>query len=556
MGMPQQQQQQQYPPAPIMPPAAPPVVPIGGRPEDAAPHITVSDPVQHTEGMNKFTSYRVDVRPVEQPGATQDSIFQNAAYSAVLRRYSDFLWLYERLHRERAGAIVPPLPEKQAVARFTPAFVEERRVALEAFVRRVSVHPELHDAPSLDTFLRADDVTFHAAKNAKDPSAASGMMMSASMNPYGGGMASMPVAGAGAQPKKEGIKRWFAEAKTSISGDLVRSPDDDLFEEIERYVNNLDAQMRNVSMQASGLVRKGKEIANGLFEFGLAFNLLGQSEADALGDALGRVGEAADSLSVLSADHADREAARFEKPLAEYVKTVHAVKLALGRRHEKRLTYTTCLQEVNAKNAALAKLRATPGAEGKAYTAELSLRRAQDAADAARDEFMTVGQRVLREVDRFKREKADEMRRTVTEYIELQIEHNRRMEEIWTALIPALERLGTEEEGMPLPSPAPGAPQQGQGQLPPASALLQQSPPAAAPQPPVQQQTAPAPVPQQQQQQVVPPVGGADPNAPMGGGVFYRDNSLPGGGGASNLGGNGAAIPDPSAMGGGIQYRM
>lgn len=559
MGMPQQQQQQQYPPAPIMPPAAPPVVPIGGRPEDAAPHITVSDPVQHTEGMNKYTSYRVDVRPVEQPGATQDSIFQNAAYSAVLRRYSDFLWLYERLHRERAGAIVPPLPEKQAVARFTPAFVEERRVALEAFVRRVSVHPELHDAPSLDTFLRADDVTFHAAKNAKDPSAASGMMMSASMNPYGGGMASMPVAGAGAQPKKEGIKRWFAEAKTSISGDLVRSPDDDLFEEIERYVNNLDAQMRNVSMQASGLVRKGKEIANGLFEFGLAFNLLGQSEADALGDALGRVGEAADSLSVLSADHADREAARFEKPLAEYVKTVHAVKLALGRRHEKRLTYTTCLQEVNAKNAALAKLRATPGAEGKAYTAELSLRRAQDAADAARDEFMTVGQRVLREVDRFKREKADEMRRTVTEYIELQIEHNRRMEEIWTALIPALERLGTEEEGMPLPSPAPGAPQQlqqGQGQLPPASALLQQSPPAAAPQPPVQQQTAPAPVPQQQQQQVVPPVGGADPNAPMGGGVFYRDNSLPGGGGASNLGGNGAAIPDPSAMGGGIQYRM
>jgi len=562
MGM--QHPQQQPPMAPAGPPPPQPVIPVGvpptGRPEDSALHITVSDPVQHSEGMNKYTSYRVDVRPVEAPGATQDSIFQNAAYSAVLRRYSDFLWLFERLHKERAGAIVPPLPEKQAVARFTPAFVEERRAALEVFVRRVSVHPELHDAPSLDTFLRADDVTFHAAKNAKDPNAASGMMMSASMNPYGGGMASMPVAGqSAAQPKKEGIKRWFSEAKTAVAGDLVRSPDDDLFEEIERYVNNLDAQMRNVSTQASGLVRKGKEIANGLFEFGLAFNLLGQSEADALGDALGRVGEAADSLSVLSADHADLEAARFERPLADYVKTVHAVKLALGRRHEKRLAYTARLSELNAKNAALAKLRATPGSEGKAYTAELSLRRAQDAADAARDDFMTVGQRLLREVDRFKREKADEMRRTVTEYIELQIEHNRKMEDIWTALIPALERLGTEEEGMPLPAPAPGAggasAPEGAGQVA-TSPQQGQIPPAPAPQPPVQQQPAPVPAPQQYQQQVVPPAAGVDPNAPMGGGIFYRDNTLPGGGGAANLGGNGAAIPDPSVMGGGIQYRM
>lgn len=573
MGM-QPQQLQPQPPV-VAPAQPPPPVPVGaapsGRPEDSALHITVSDPVQHSEGMNKYTSYRVDVRPVETPGSTQDSIFQSAAYSAVLRRYSDFLWLYERLHKERAGAIIPPIPEKQAVARFTPQFIEERRAALEVFLRRVSVHPELHDAPSLDTFLRADDVTFHAAKNAKDPAAASGMMMSATMNPYGG-MASMPVAGGGAGPKKEGIKRWFAEAKTSISGDLVRSPDDDLFEEIERYVNNLDAQMRNVSAQASGLVRKGKEIANGLFEFGLAFNLLGQSEADALGDALGRVGEAADSLSVLSAEHADREAARFERPLSDYVKTIYAVKLALGRRHEKRLTYTTCLQEVNAKNAALAKLRATPGAEGKAYTAEMSLRRAQEAADAARDDFMTVGQRVLREVDRFKREKADEMRRTVTEYIELQIEHNRKMEEIWTNLIPALERLGTEEEGMPLPAPAAGnpaataptaaagggqIPQPQQGQVPPSPVPPQQSP---VPQQPVQQQLppqqpAPAPI-AQQSMQPLPPLGGVDPNAPMGGGLFYRDNTLPGGGGASNLGPNGAAIPDPSVLGGGVQYRM
>ena len=463
------------PPPPTGPPPPPPpalsAAPLAPeeeilRPEDSALHITVSDPVQHSEGMNKFTSYRVDVRggggggappigdPSHHPGHRQNpyqtAVFADASDSAVLRRYSDFLWLYSRLHAERAGAVVPPLPEKRAVDRFTPAFVEERRAALELFLRRVAVHPELSDSACLDTFLRADDVTFRAAKSVKEGGMGSStaMMQSATMMQSGMLPPGLGIGGV-AQPqlKKDGFKRWFAEAKTSMSGDLVSSPDDDLFEEIERYVSGLDVQMRNVSVQSSNLVRKGKEIANGYFEFGLAFSLLGQSEADALGDALGRVGEAADALSVLSAEHADGESVKFESPLGDYVKTVHAVKLALSRRHEKRLTYTTALGDLNAKNSVLLRLRATPGYEDKSYRAEMSLRRAQDVADAARDDFMTVSQRVLREVDRFKREKADDMRRTVLDYIELQVSYNRRMEEVWARLIPALESLGSDGGG-------------------------------------------------------------------------------------------------------------
>ena len=109
-------------------------------------------------------------------------------FSAVLRRYSDFLWLYERLHLERAGAIVPPLPEKQPVGRFNQAFVEDRRRQLERFLRRVAVHPELADAKCVETFLKADDVTFQAAKNSKHDASSSQMMMNQSQynpqNPY------------------------------------------------------------------------------------------------------------------------------------------------------------------------------------------------------------------------------------------------------------------------------------------------------------------------------------------------------------------------------------
>jgi sorting nexin-1/2 len=370
----------------------------------------------------------VDVRA---PG---NDMSQTQAFSAVLRRYSDFVWLYEKLQDERAGAIVPPLPEKKPTGRFNPQFVEERRRSLERFLRRVTVHPELQGCGCLDNFLRADDVTFQATKHSKANVVLQQSSMIASMNP-----AAPPQLMQ--KPKKEGFKRWFAETKTSISGDLVRSPDDELFEEIQRYVHGLDTQMKNVSTQASGLVRKGKEIANGLFEFGLAFNLLGQSEADALGDALSKVGETADRLSILSAEHADREAYGFEDPLVDMIKTIHSVKVALQKRHEKRLTYSTCLQEVESKQHSLAKYRAQIGMEAKAYGTEMSLRKAQENAELVREDFASVSQRVLREVDRFKRETAHDMRRTVLEYILLQVEYNKKMEQIWATLIPQLERV-------------------------------------------------------------------------------------------------------------------
>lgn len=439
--------------------------------------------------MNKYTSYRVDVR---SPGADMTS---TQAFSAVLRRYSDFLWLAEKLHLERAGAIIPPLPEKQPVGRFSPAFVEARRRELERFVRRVAIHPELQGCACFDTFLRADDVTFQAAKHSK----ANVVLQQSNMM-----MSSHPAVMQLQPPKKEGFKRWFAETKTSISGDLVRSPDDELFEEIQRYVHGLDTQMKNVSTQASGLVRKGKEMANGLFEFGLAFNLLGQSEADALGEALCKLGETADRLSVLSAEHANQESMQFEDPLVDMIKMIHSVKLALHKRHEKRLSYSTCLQEVESKHSQLSKLRAQIGMEAKAYATEMSLRRAQEAAELAREDFTTVSQRVLREVDRFKRETTDDMRRTVLEYIQLQVEYNKKMEQIWATLIPQLERVQLDPNANVIGEGGQPQQQQQQNAAPgPSSSASTTGAPAHA-EPQIFSQPMATPNPQQAMQQSTP----------------------------------------------------
>lgn len=414
------------------------------RPEDDAQYITVSDPVQHVQGMNKYTSYRVDVRggPNITPSAsTTNSLFENPGYSAVLRRYSDFLWLYESLHHEKAGAIVPPLPEKQPVGRFSAAFIEDRRKNLERFIRRVAVHPELMDAKCLNTFLKADDATFHAAKHSKweQPMYA----------PEHGGhpMMQQPIS------QKQGLGSWLSNAGSNIASkvinapNLVHSPDDDLFFEIEDYISGLETQMKTVSQQATTLVRKGKEMANGLFEFGLAFSLLGQSEEGGLGDSLQKMGEVADQLSVMTADHAEKEGVRFEDPLTDYIRMIQEVKIALQKRQEKRRNYSNAIMDMGSKETQSMKLKGIMGKEEKSYHADMMLEKAKEDAEIAREEFATVSQRVLREVDRFKREKADDMRRTVMDYIDLQIEYNRRMEEIWASLVPQLERVNLDEPG-------------------------------------------------------------------------------------------------------------
>jgi len=307
------------------------------------------------------------------------------------------------------------------------------------------------DCDALGIFLRGDDVTFQHAKNVSkslDKRSAGGE------GSVGGGdimNSSTHLSGAGAfnltPQKTAGIKKWFSEAKTTLSNDLVSSPDDDLFDEIERYIESLSIQMKRVSNQASGLVRKSKEIANGLFEFGLAFHQLGQSEGEVLGKKLQLVGSTADTLSVLSAQHADAEWKKLEDPFKDYLKMIHAVKLALGRRHDKRVSYTALLHEIQTREVNLHRLRMSPGREGQAYSTEMSIQRYQAAAEVAREDYAECSQRVLREVDRFKREKAEEMKMVVLEFIMLEIELNRSMEKIWGELVPKLEEGSGATDG-------------------------------------------------------------------------------------------------------------
>ncbi|KAK7012871.1 beta-glucan synthesis-associated [Favolaschia claudopus] len=111
--------------------------------------ISVDDPQKVGDPIRSFTMYTVHTR-VHHISALSKSAF------SVLRRYSDFLWLFETLSNNNPGVVVPPVPEKNPFGRFDDQFVRQRRYALEKCIHKIANHPVLGKDPDLKLFLESD----------------------------------------------------------------------------------------------------------------------------------------------------------------------------------------------------------------------------------------------------------------------------------------------------------------------------------------------------------------------------------------------------------------
>lgn len=110
--------------------------------------IQVGDPHKVGDLTSSHIVYQVRTR-------TTSKAYRQPEF-AVSRRYRDFLWLYNSLHANNPGIVVPPPPEKQAVGRFDSSFVESRRAALERMLNKTAAHPVLQHDGDLKIFLESE----------------------------------------------------------------------------------------------------------------------------------------------------------------------------------------------------------------------------------------------------------------------------------------------------------------------------------------------------------------------------------------------------------------
>lgn len=118
------------------------------KPGEVLFNITVNDPQKVGDPIRGYTMYTVHTH-------TTYSLYSKNEFS-VLRRYSDFLWLYETLSSNNPGVVVPPVPEKAPFGRFDSQFVQNRRLALERCINKAANHPVLMKDADLKMFLESD----------------------------------------------------------------------------------------------------------------------------------------------------------------------------------------------------------------------------------------------------------------------------------------------------------------------------------------------------------------------------------------------------------------
>ncbi len=143
--------------------------------------ISVGDPHKVGDLTSSHTNYQVRTKVCREL-TTQYELHANPTLAQttskayripefeVSRRYRDFLWLYNQLHSNNPGVVVPPPPEKQAVGRFGTDFVESRRSALERMLSKTAAHPILQHDGDLKLFLESDAFSVDVKhRERKDP---------------------------------------------------------------------------------------------------------------------------------------------------------------------------------------------------------------------------------------------------------------------------------------------------------------------------------------------------------------------------------------------------
>ncbi|CAM9832133.1 unnamed protein product, partial [Ectocarpus sp. 12 AP-2014] len=362
-------------------------------------NITVCDPVKQDQGINAYITYKVHT-------STDRPDFQYGQFT-VIRRFKDFVWLSHRLEEEFPGMVMPALPVKMVVGKFDQTFVEKRRKELEIFLNRVAAHGELSASQYFKTFLQADDA---GLADTKDKERAE----------------RVPVG-------PHHVLRWFGEVATHVKTQVdkakkeetsAKTPADIKFEEMQQYANNLDVQMQNVARHTTALVKKQEQLGSTMFEFGVAFTLLANAEEDKapLGQALLQLAHAADEVSVQVKKQAQQEAEHFEGPVLEYGRMTTALKTALHKRNEKKITYMTAAHDLEAKKAHHSKVGGLGGdRQDRVAAAEDAVAASTAALDKARRQYEEVSDRVVREFARFRRDKAADMKKIILDYVNVQV---------------------------------------------------------------------------------------------------------------------------------------
>ncbi|KAL5720907.1 Sorting nexin 2A [Ranunculus cassubicifolius] len=415
--------------------------------------IVVSDPVKEQElsnslvpGGNSYVTYQITTK-------TNIPEFGGGEFG-VRRRFRDVVTLADRLSESYRGFFIPPRPDKNVMESQVmqkQEFVEQRRVALEKYLRRLAAHPVIKKSDELKVFLQSQG----RLPLPTTTDVASRMLDGAVKLPKQlfGESTSVVAPHEVVQPAKGGrdLLRIFKELKQSVANDWGGSKpqlveEDKEFLEKKEKLQDLEQQLSNASQQAESLVKAQQDIGETMGELGLAFIKLTKFETEEAVYNSQRT-RAADMKRVATAAvkasrfyrESNAQTVKHLDTLHEYLGMMLAVHSAFSDRSSALLTVQTLLSELSSLQSRAEKLEA---ASSKIFGGDKSrirkmeelkdtMRVTEDAKMCAVKEYERIKENNKSETERLDRERHDDFLNMLKGFVVNQVGYAEKIANVW-----------------------------------------------------------------------------------------------------------------------------
>ncbi|PQE32678.1 sorting nexin 3 protein [Rutstroemia sp. NJR-2017a WRK4] len=369
--------------------------------------ITVGDPHKVGDLTSSHIVYSVQTR-------TTSKAYRQPEFT-VTRRYRDFLWLYNSLHANNPGIVVPPPPEKQAVGRFDTNFVESRRAALERMLNKTAAHPTLQHDGDLKLFLESEAFNVDVKhKERKEPSLGES-------------------------------KGMFSGLGISVGGGGKFVEHDDWFHERRIYLDALENQLKALLKAMDVVVTQRKGLAEAAGDFSGSLRALSAVELSA---SLSGPLESLADLQIRIRELYDRQAQQDVLTLGitidEYIRLIGSIKQAFTSRQNAYHSWHSAEASLQKRKATQEKLlRQGKSQQDRLNQMQGEVADAEKKVHQARLLFEDMGRLMKTELDRFEREKVEDFKSAVETFLESAVEAQKELIELWETF---LMQLDAEED--------------------------------------------------------------------------------------------------------------
>ncbi|WAQ82393.1 hypothetical protein PtA15_2A710 [Puccinia triticina] len=344
------------------------------------------------------------------------------ASSTVLRRFRDFVWLFDALVSNNPGIIVPPIPDKNLRHRFQEGFIAARRVALEFFLQKTVNHPMLTSDPDLKLFLESDAFGLEIKHRKHDSTHQTG---------------------------------WLA----NIAGPRFVETDE-FFENRKIALDTLEGQLKVLQASLTAASKARRVMAQSLSELAEGLQVLSTSDlSKPVRNTIDRLAGLHRQAHQWALDQATNELESLITTVEAYARLTNSVRLTFGGRVKSwdKLQYAiNHLKKIQANHEKI-KRSCSPNDQSTALMYSLAeLEEAERRAHDARNEFADVSKLIKAEFQRFDQEKVEDFKLSICTFVDGLTDRQRQIVKVWQEYYQVLQVLSKQNADATIPvQPAP-----------------------------------------------------------------------------------------------------